>query len=82
MSVGARESMITEDLGKREQAKAERRHRIVRAARDLIRETGDTDLSMRMLAQRAKVSLSTPYNLFGSKRAVVLAVLEIGRAHV
>jgi AcrR family transcriptional regulator len=68
--------MITEDLGKREQAKAERRHRIVRAARDLIRETGDTDLSMRMLAQRAKVSLSTPYNLFGSKRAVVLAVLE------
>jgi AcrR family transcriptional regulator len=76
MSVGPRESMITEDLGKREQAKAERRHRIVRAARDLIRETGDTDLSMRMLAQRAKVSLSTPYNLFGSKRAVVLAVLE------
>ena len=67
---------IVEDLGKREQAKARRRTRIVRAARDLIRETGDTDLSMRMLAQRAEVSLSTPYNLFGSKRAVVLAVLE------
>lgn len=50
--------------------------RIVRAARDLIRETGDTELSMRTLAQRAEVSLSTPYNLFGSKRAVVLAVLE------
>jgi AcrR family transcriptional regulator len=76
MSINAGEKMITEDLGKREQAKAERRHRIVRAARDLIRETGDTDLSMRMLAQRAEVSLSTPYNLFGSKRAVVLAVLE------
>lgn len=65
-----------DDLGRREQAKAGRRMRIVRAARDLIRETGDTDLSMRMLAQRAEVSLSTPYNLFGSKRAVVLAVLE------
>jgi AcrR family transcriptional regulator len=68
--------MMTEDVSKREQAKAERRRRIVRAARDLIRETGDTDLSMRTLAQRAEVSLSTPYNLFGSKRAVVLAVLE------
>ena len=59
MSINAGEKMITEDLGKREQAKAERRHRIVRAARDLIRETGDTDLSMRKLAQRAEVSLST-----------------------
>lgn len=29
-----------------------------------------------MIAKRAKVSLATPYNLFGSKRAVVLAVLE------
>ena len=67
---------MADDLGKRELAKAERRSRIVGAARDLIRETGDTDLSMRTLAQRAEVSLSTPYNLFGSKRAVVLAVLE------
>jgi AcrR family transcriptional regulator len=63
-------------LGRREQAKAERRLRIMAAARDLIRETGDTDLSMRTIAKRAKVSLATPYNLFGSKRAVVLAVLE------
>ena len=64
------------DGGRREQAKAERRSRIVRAARDLIRETGDTDLSMRMIAKRAGVSLTTPYNLFGSKHAVVLAVFE------
>src|SRR6185295_15437479 len=63
-------------LGRREQAKAERRLRIINAARDLIRETGDTNLSMRTIAKRAKVSLATPYNLFGSKRAVVLAVLE------
>ena len=67
---------MPEDIGRREQAKAERKRRIVRAARDLIRETGDTDLSMRALSKRADVSLSTPYNLFGSKRAVVLAVLE------
>jgi AcrR family transcriptional regulator len=31
---------------------------------------------MRALAVRAGVSLATPYNLFGSKRAIVLAVLE------
>ena len=64
------------DGGRREQAKAERRSRIVRAARDLIRETGDTDLSMRSIAKRAGVSLTTPYNLFGSKHAVLLAVFE------
>lgn len=63
-------------MGRREEAKAERRRRIIAAARDLIRETGDTGLSMRALAARAGVSLATPYNLFGSKRAIVLAVLN------
>ncbi|GGC92086.1 TetR/AcrR family transcriptional regulator [Chelatococcus reniformis] len=61
---------------KREAAKSERRQRIIVAARELIRETGDAGLSMRALAARAGVSLATPYNLFGSKRAVLLAVLE------
>jgi len=64
------------ETGGRERAKAGRRSRIVVAARDLIRETGSTDLSMRAIAKRAGVSLTTPYNLFGSKRAVVLAVFE------
>lgn len=63
-------------LGRREAAKAERRQRIVRAARELISETGDAGLSMRALAARAGVSLATPYNLFGSKGAILLAVLE------
>ena len=62
--------------GRRESGKAERRQRIIHAARDLIRETGDAGLSMRALAARAGVSLTTPYNLFGSKRAIVLAVLD------
>jgi AcrR family transcriptional regulator len=61
---------------RREAAKAERRSRIIKAARDLIRETGDAGLSMRALAAKAGVSLATPYNLFGSKRAVLVAVLE------
>lgn len=63
-------------MSKREEAKAERRRRIVAAARELIRETGDAGLSMRAIAARANVSLTTPYNLFGSKRAIVIAVLE------
>ena len=62
--------------GRREAGKTERRQRIIRAARQLIRETGNAGLSMRALAARAGVSLATPYNLFGSKRAIVLAVLE------
>jgi len=62
-------------LSRREQAKDERRRRIIAAARDLIRETGDAGLSMRAIAARAEVSLSTPYNLFGSKRAILVAVL-------
>lgn len=66
-------------LGRREAAKAERRQRIIHAARDLIRETGDAGLSMRALAARANVSLATPYNLFGSKRAIVLGVLDDAR---
>lgn len=70
------------DLGRREQAKAERREKIMRAARDMIRETGDMNLSMRELAKRAEVSVATSYNLFGSKRAVVMAVLEDERDFV
>jgi AcrR family transcriptional regulator len=63
-------------LSRREAGKAERRRRIIRAAHDLIRETGNTGLSMRALAARAGVSLATPYNLFGSKRAILLSVLD------
>jgi AcrR family transcriptional regulator len=65
-----------EPLGRREAGKRERRRRIIEAARALIRETGNAGLSMRALAARAGVSLATPYNLFGSKHAIILAVLE------
>lgn len=65
--------------GRREAAKEERRRRIIVAARELIRETHTTGLSMRELARRAGVSLATPYNLFGSKGAVVLAVMQDAR---
>lgn len=61
---------------RREAGKAERRARITQAARDLLRETGAADLSMRTLAERAGVSPATPYNLFGSKRAILVSVLD------
>lgn len=62
-------------VSRREAGKTERRRRIIDAAHGLIRETGSTGLSMRALAARAGVSLATPYNLFGSKRAIIWAVL-------
>jgi AcrR family transcriptional regulator len=54
--------------------------RILDAAREIIRETGDFDLPMRTLAARARVSLSMPYTLFGSKGGVVSAILAIDQA--
>jgi AcrR family transcriptional regulator len=67
-------------MGLREKHKLERRERILAAAQELIRSTGSVGLSMRALARRAEVSLATPYNLFGSKGAVLaelgLAVLK------
>lgn len=63
-------------MASREEAKRRRRHDIVRAACALMRERGDTGFSMRALAAAAGVSIATPYNLFGSKQAIMFAVLE------
>lgn len=60
----------------REMQKAERKQRILSAARRLIRKEGYTRMSMRELAREAQVSLVTPYNLFGSKANVLYALLE------
>jgi AcrR family transcriptional regulator len=60
----------------REEAKELRRARILAAARELIRETERTRFSMRALAERAGVSLVTPYNLFGSKQGIMFALLD------
>ena len=63
-------------VGRREARKVALRRQIIQAARDLIHDTGNAGLSMRRLAARAGVSFATPYNLFGSKRAIVMAVLQ------
>lgn len=56
--------------------KAERRARILAAARTLIAAHGFEGLTMRELARASRVSVPTVYNLFGGKHAVLLAELE------
>ena len=63
-------------MSNREEAKHSRRRKIVRAARVLMQQTGDAGFSMRALAEQAGVSIATPYNLFGSKQAIMFAVLD------
>lgn len=63
-------------MSQRESAKHGRRRRIVEAACALLRETGIDEVSGKLIADRADVSLSTVYNLFGSKDAVLIAVFD------
>jgi AcrR family transcriptional regulator len=60
--------------GLRASGKGHRRARLIRAARDLIAEREDGNFSMPELAARAGLSLATPYNLFGSKAAILREV--------
>jgi AcrR family transcriptional regulator len=61
-------------MGTREAQKTIRRDAILEAARTLIQEGKGDDFSMPELAQRAGVSLVTPYNLFGSKSGILLEI--------
>ena len=61
---------------RREQAKAERRARIVAATYDLLSEVGRNALSMKMVAARADVAISTLYKLFNSKQAILSTVFD------
>ncbi len=58
----------------RESQKNARRVAILDAARALILEDKSRDFSMPDLAQKAGVSLVTPYNLFGSKSSILLEI--------
>jgi AcrR family transcriptional regulator len=68
--------MAAPDGSRREQAKRERRVRIVNATCNLLREVGVEALSMKAVAARAQVSLSTVYNLFDSKQSVLARVFD------
>lgn len=63
-------------MSRREEAKTLNRSRICGAAESIIRNEGLDKLTMRRLAVVAGVSLRTPYNLFGSKTDVLVALLD------
>jgi len=63
-------------LSIRERSKQKRRNRILLAARALIVEEGVPGLSMRVLAEKAEVSVATLYNLLGSKEEILYALLD------
>jgi|GEM_PF-6801815 len=58
------------------ESKDQLRDRIERTAEHLIRADGVDGLTMRRLAQDAQVALRTPYNLYGSKTAILIALLD------
>lgn len=76
MAVTDIESTQAPKIGRRQQGLTERRRRLVRAAGELIAERENGNFSMPELAARAGVSLATPYNLFGSKAAVLTQLFE------
>ena len=63
-------------MSRREDAKEFNRARIRAAAEATILAEGIDSLTMRRLAEQAEVSLRTPYNLFGSKTDVLMALLD------
>ncbi len=63
-------------MATREEGKDQRRRTILDAARDLISGDEETGFSMRALSERAGMSITTPYNLFGSKQAIMQALLD------
>lgn len=62
-------------MSERERQKNIRRQRILDIAERLIRETGGTDFSTRVLAAEAGVAFATQFNLFGSKEGLLYSLL-------
>src|SRR5258705_5554414 len=51
---------------------------LVRAALDLLDESGETELSLRAVARRAGVSAAAPYRHYADREALVSAVAAVG----
>ena len=65
-------------MGRREDNKAEKRSRIIAAAKEIIATEGIEHCTMRYLAEVADVSPRTAYNLFESKTDILVAILLEG----
>jgi AcrR family transcriptional regulator len=62
------------DIGARPKVRDRNRRRVLDAARELVAASGLDALSMRTLAERAGVSATTLYNLFGTKDGIIRAL--------
>ncbi|HUQ07289.1 MAG TPA: TetR/AcrR family transcriptional regulator [Kofleriaceae bacterium] len=62
-------------MGLLDEHKSERRARILASARQQLAKHGYDGLTMRDLAQAARVSVPTLYNLFGGKDAILAAAM-------
>lgn len=51
---------------------------LVRAAMDLLEESGETALSLRAVARRAGVSPAAPYRHYANREALISAVAAVG----
>ncbi|MCY3933109.1 MAG: TetR/AcrR family transcriptional regulator [Acidobacteria bacterium] len=63
-------------MGRREANVAARRQRILESARSLLQEAGPEGLSMRKLARQAGLSVTTLYNLLGSREQILQALIK------
>jgi len=63
-------------LGKRQEAQDLSRERVLDGAREALLDQGASTFTMEGVARRAGVSRQTVYNLFGSKGALLHALLE------
>jgi AcrR family transcriptional regulator len=67
---------MIEPRSRREANVASRRQRILESARTLLAEAGQDGLSMRKLAKEAGLSVTTLYNLVGSREDILRALIE------
>ena len=74
-SAGA--TQLQEPISRREQAKSDRRRRILEAAQALMRRVGMEDVTVTAIAERSGLSPATVYNLFGSKGAILSGVFDL-----
>ena len=54
------------------------REACLQAARELLEESGDSDLSLRAVARRAGVSATAPYRHFADREALLYGVAAVG----
>lgn len=76
MTVDSGSGHLDEHMSLRERGKAERRLRVVDAARAMLATEGVEGLSMRSLSEQSGVSVPTIYSLIGGRDDVLAAVLD------